>query len=243
MRVLVVSDIHGNLHALEAVLADAGTVDGIWVLGDVVGYGPDPEACVQRLVDLQPARWLAGNHDLAAIGALDDSEFNVDARIAVRWTARQLSAASRALLGSLSARLDLAGDTFTLAHGSPRHPVWEYILDAGTAAENFHHFTSQICLFGHTHIPAVYEQAIDGARRLPLPVGVAAVPEQQRWLVNPGSVGQPRDADPRASYMLADVERPSFTLRRVVYDVGAVQARMLEYGLPRMLATRLEHGW
>ncbi len=243
MRILLISDIHGNLEALEAVLADAGAARVVWVLGDVVGYGPDPNGCIDRLLELQPQRWLAGNHDLAAIGALSDADFNSDARAAIRWTRRRLTDGSRKLLSTLASRSDPADGPFTLAHGSPRHPVWEYILDAATAGENFDHFERQICLFGHTHTPAIYEQAIDGARRLPLAVGEVVAPGDRRWLVNPGSVGQPRDGDPRASYMIVELEPLHFVLHRVEYDIPKVQARMVELGLPTVLATRLTYGW
>jgi predicted phosphodiesterase len=243
MRTVVLSDIHANLDALEAVLDHAGQFDALWILGDVVGYGPQPDACIERLRDLKPEHWLAGNHDWAALGTLDDGEFNPDARSAARWTRGHLSSASRQLLGTLDPRIDLPGGEFTLAHGSPRHPIWEYILDAGTAAENLNEFASRICLFGHTHVPVIYEEAVDGAVRLALPVGEAVKPGRARWLINPGSVGQPRDEDPRASYMVLDHEAGTYILYRVPYDVAAVQSKIIAARLPTALATRLQYGW
>jgi diadenosine tetraphosphatase ApaH/serine/threonine PP2A family protein phosphatase len=243
MRILILSDIHGNLDALETVLAHAGTVDATWVLGDVVGYGPQPDACVQRVAGLAPEHWLAGNHDWAALERLDDGDFNTDARTAVRWTRRNLSEDSLRRLGSLEARIDVPGDLYTLVHGSPRYPIWEYILDSGTADDNFASFESRVCLFGHTHVPVIYEEAVDGAARLSVSVGSPMAPGSQRWLINPGSVGQPRDDDPRASYMLLDTETGAFDLRRVTYDVAAVQRRIVTAGLPTSLAARLEYGW
>jgi diadenosine tetraphosphatase ApaH/serine/threonine PP2A family protein phosphatase len=243
VTVLVLSDVHANLEALEAVLADAGAVDEVWFLGDAVGYGPDPNACVERLMALAPRFWLAGNHDWAALGRMDLSDFNVEARVAAEWTARQLSRAVRAQLDGVEPRLDVDDEALMLVHGSPRYPIWEYILDAGTAAENFEAFDAPLGLFGHTHVPVIYEQGIDGALRLPVPVDVALAPSDARRLVNPGSVGQPRDGDPRASYLLLEEATRAVTFRRVAYDVASVQAKILDAGLPQRLAARLALGW
>jgi diadenosine tetraphosphatase ApaH/serine/threonine PP2A family protein phosphatase len=243
MSVLILSDVHANLQALEAVLAHAGEFDEVWFLGDAVGYGPDPNACVERLLSLSPRYWLAGNHDWAALGKLDVADFNPDARIAAQWTGRQLTGEVRRWLDRLEPRIDLPDGSATLAHGSPRHPIWEYILDAGTALDNFGHFTAPLCLFGHTHVPVVYEEAVDGVLRLPLPVGEATRADDARRLVNPGSVGQPRDGDPRASYMRFEPATGTFTLHRVPYDIATVQDRILSARLPNRLAARIEFGW
>jgi diadenosine tetraphosphatase ApaH/serine/threonine PP2A family protein phosphatase len=241
--VLVLSDIHANLEALEAVLADAGSWDEVWFLGDAVGYGPDPNACVERLQALSPAYWLAGNHDWAALGRMDLAEFNPDAQAAALWTGRSLSAGVRAQLEAVAPRLDLPDGRYTLVHASPRHPIWEYIVDVATASENFEAFEAPIGLFGHTHVPVIYEQAVDGTLRLPVPLGERLASAGGRWLVNPGSVGQPRDGDPRASYLMLDPASGEVTFHRVAYDIAAVQAKILDAGLPPRLAARLAYGW
>ncbi len=244
MKVLVLSDIHANLEALDAVLEDAGACDETWFLGDAVGYGPDPEACVDRLLELAPRHWLAGNHDWAALGRLDVSDFNPDARRAADWTGERLLGARREVLLACEPRADIPTLGITLVHGSPRHPVWEYILNAQVAHESFDAFATAICLFGHTHVPALYEQGLDGTLRLPVAPDEGQCPEEDaRWLVNPGGVGQPRDGDPRASYMLLDTATRTFTLRRVTYDIERTQAKILDAGLPPRLAARLTYGW
>lgn len=246
MDVVVVSDIHANLEALRAVLADAGRFDALWFLGDAVGYGPDPEACVQILIEHAPAVWLAGNHDHAALGKLDVSDFNPEARAAAEWTAGQLSDAVRARLNACTPRVDDARRDITFVHASPRSPIREYILNAALAEAAFESFSGALCLFGHTHVPAAYDEAIDGAARHPLTPGVPLSLSGGRWLLNPGSVGQPRDGDARASYLRltedADGQR-TVTLHRVAYDIASTQAKILAAGLPPRLAARLEFGW
>jgi predicted phosphodiesterase len=244
MAILVLSDIHANLEALDAVLNHVRGFDAVWFLGDAVGYGPDPNACVERLVNLDPAIWLAGNHDLAALGELDTDDFNPDARAAAHWTRDQLSDDVRARLGKVTPRIDVPEQRLTFVHGSPRHPVWEYILDASTAMDNFEQFDALTCFFGHTHVPVVYEEGIDGTLRLTADLDAPMEPSSDaRWLVNPGSVGQPRDGDPRASYALYDPTQRAVTFRRVPYDTGAVQDKILAAGLPPSLAARLDYGW
>ncbi|MFN8423423.1 MAG: metallophosphoesterase family protein [Anaerolineae bacterium] len=211
-----------------------------------MGYGPDPEACVQLLIERSPSIWLAGNHDHAALGKLDVSDFNPEARTAAEWTAGQLSDAVRARLNACVPRIDDAGADVTFVHASPRSPVREYILNAALAEAAFDGFSGPLCLFGHTHVPAAYDEAVDGASRHPLTPDAPLELTGGRWLVNPGSVGQPRDGDPRASYVRltehADGRR-SVTLRRVAYDIAATQAKILAAGLPPRLAARLEFGW
>lgn len=243
MRIGILSDIHANLEALEAVLAHAGSFERLWFLGDAVGYGPDPNACVERLAELEPEVWLAGNHDWAAIGKLDLSQFNPDARRAAEWTGAALSPASRARLEAVAPRAECPAEDVTLVHGSPRAPIWEYILDIGTAAENFALFDSALCFFGHTHVPVVYEEGVDGAMRLRFEPGKALAPNGARWLVNPGGVGQPRDGDPRSSYLRFDPERRQLTFHRVAYPIPTVQRKILAAGLPEALAARLDFGW
>lgn len=243
MIVLIVSDIHANLEAFEAVLAHAGAFDRLWFLGDAVGYGPDPNACVERLGELKPEVWLAGNHDWAALGKLDLGNFNPEARRAAEWTGDQLSPNAWAALDIAAPRVDLTDHDVTLVHGSPGHPIWEYILDAGTANANFDAFETAVCFFGHTHVPVAYEALPDGVYRWPYAVDEPLPLADSRWLVNPGGVGQPRDGDPRASYARLDLERRQVTFHRVAYAIPTVQRKILAAGLPPRLAARLDYGW
>ncbi|MCC6905145.1 MAG: metallophosphoesterase family protein [Anaerolineae bacterium] len=246
MRYLIISDIHANLTAFETVLKDAGKLgqdyDFVWCLGDVVGYGPDPNACVDLLRSL-PHLCLAGNHDWAALGRLDVRTFNADARKAVTWTRENLTDGNLAYLEALPTTFVL-GD-FTLAHGSPREPVWEYILDPLTASLNFPHYQTLYCLVGHTHTPVTFKLLPETGDCQPF-TPVYNEPEtldRYRQIINPGSVGQPRDSDPRAAYALLDIERITWEFRRVEYDIDAVQARMRKVEMPDRLVARLEHGW
>lgn len=242
MQVLVLSDIHANLAALNQVLDEARDVDVIWCLGDVVGYGPDPNACVNRLRELKPEYWLAGNHDWAALGKLDISDFNPMAQLAALWTREQLTSDNVAFLKTLPASAKVS-EQFTLAHGSPRHPIWEYILDARTAAANFAHFDTPYCLVGHTHVPAIYRRQ-NGRIKMPTyTLGEPVELTNGRVIVNPGGVGQPRDGDPRASYLILDTEAQTVTYERVSYPIQETQTKMEEAGLPSRLITRLNYGW
>lgn len=242
MLVAVVSDIHGNLDSLQAVLADLPSVDEVWCLGDIVGYGPNPNECVETILSLKHLS-LAGNHDWAAVGKISTADFNPDARRAAEWTAGQLTPAYREVLRNLPTEL-VVGD-FTLAHGSPREPVWEYILATGQALANFDHFATPYCLVGHTHVPAVFLGPSASERpallrpsyEVPLRLG------ERRLIANPGSVGQPRDGDPRAAYALLDLSALTLSFRRVDYDIKAVQQKMQRAGLPNSLWMRLSYGW
>jgi diadenosine tetraphosphatase ApaH/serine/threonine PP2A family protein phosphatase len=242
MRLLIISDIHANLTAFETVLADAnGLWDRIWCLGDVIGYGPDPNECVELLRQFDHL-CLSGNHDWAVLGKLDINTFNNDAREAITWTQQKLTAENRDYLESLPP-LTLE-EPFTLAHASPRHPVWEYILDPATAGANFAHYETPYCLVGHTHSPVIFAE-------LENDYPLALLPEYnrqialgvERLIINPGSVGQPRDSDPRAAYALLDTETLLWQFRRVEYPIGEVQARMRQHNLPNRLVVRLEYGW
>jgi predicted phosphodiesterase len=153
VRCLLISDIHANRPALEAVLKDAGSFDVMWCLGDLVGYGPDPNECVERIWDYEHV-CLAGNHDWAALGRLDLNNFNLDARLANAWTGEELTPASREYLETLPERVEVG--EFCLVHGSPREPIWEYVLDTSLAAINLRHFSTPFCLVGHTHIPIIF---------------------------------------------------------------------------------------
>jgi diadenosine tetraphosphatase ApaH/serine/threonine PP2A family protein phosphatase len=242
MTILVLSDIHGNLAALQAVLAAAGSIDAIWNIGDTVGYGPHPGECIDLLVERGARPSLVGNHDLACLGSVDLAEFNPTARAAVAWTAARLAPHHLAYLTGLPSMT--VADGFTLAHASPRAPVWEYVLDARVATANFAHFETAVCLIGHTHVAlsATLRPGAEAAEVRRLEDGETLDLDGPRLLVNPGSVGQPRDRDPRAAFALIDTERQTLTARRVAYDIAATQRDMARAGLPTILADRLALG-
>jgi predicted phosphodiesterase len=292
MRVLVISDIHANLLALETVLsAAAGQYDSIWCLGDIVGYGPRPNECVD-LIREQAAVCVIGNHDWAALDrpGVNIDDFNPYARQAVLWTQEQLTSASRAYLDSLpdTPVRPRPEQSLLATHASPREPVWEYILTPTIALENFALFDEQICLVGHTHKPAIFAwqmqealpaieersaepvetaatagaantagaaavKAEDGAGRAVVNVSYLQpqagltvrlnVSERLRLIVNPGSVGQPRDNDARAAYAILDLERMTWRYERVPYPVELTQNQMRAANLPRRLIDRLSFGW
>jgi len=246
MRYLIISDIHANLTAFEAVMEHAGKLgrdyDFVWCLGDVVGYGPDPNECVDLLRSM-PHLCLAGNHDWAALGRLDIRTFNADARKAVTWTREKLTPDNLAYLAALPTTFVL--DDITLVHASPREPIWEYILDPLIAALNFPHYQTTYCLVGHTHTPVTFKLENErGDVRVEKPVYDELLQiDKMRQIINPGSVGQPRDSDPRAAYAFLDVERMTWQGYRIPYDIPAVQKRMRKHDLPERLINRLENGW
>ena len=244
MRSLVLGDIHGNLEAFEAVLEDAGKQGGfdeVWCLGDVVGYGPDPSLCLRRLREL-PHRALAGNHDLAAIGKLGIEDFNPEAATAALWTAGQLAAEDAAYLAGLPERIEVDG--VLLVHGSPRLPVWEYLLSVDIAQMSFPAFEGRLCFVGHSHVPLVfrYSPATETCLGQYLPRELELEPQGMRYIVNPGGVGQPRDGDPAASYAIFDTGASVIYHYRVPYYIAATQAKMLRAGLPGHLIARLSYG-
>ena len=250
MRYAILSDIHSNLEALTAVLnALAGEpVDRLLCLGDVVGYGADPSACLECL-QARDAVVVGGNHDLACVGKMDVNGFNDAARAAVLWTRGQLSIGDLDLLRRFP--LTATVEPFTLAHGSLRHPQrFEYVLDAAQAADTLNTCRTLICLLGHTHLPCFIEY--DRSRRRlvrmltsPQPMADLAyeqAPETTRYLVNPGSVGQPRDGDPRAGFAIVDTLQHRVSFHRTPYDIAAAQQKIRQAGLPEFLAARLEVG-
>ena len=240
MRVLVVSDIHSNLVALDAVLADAslrGGFERVWCLGDTVGYGPEPMACLERLRDVGAAS-VRGNHDAAAVGAVPLDSFNPVAATACRWTSLQLNDEARAKLQALP--LTLTEPPFTLVHGTPNDPTWEYLVTHAQAEEAWKAVPTLSVLVGHSHLPFAIRQGMAERPALEETRGISLL--EARWVINPGSVGQPRDGDPRAAYGVYDSDRDGVELRRVGYDVGATQRRMAELGLPEPLITRLAVG-
>lgn len=272
-RVLVISDIHANQAALESVLAAAqGRYDTLWCLGDVVGYGPRPNECIEMMHE-RAAVCVMGNHDWAVLGrpGINVDDFNPQARQAVLWTREQLTPANRQYLESLAdvpvRPASAEGQSILLTHASPREPVWEYILTPSVALENFAVFEDQICLVGHTHKPAIYrwkhfrlppdvagelsdnQSAGQGMATVELlqprtdgvlPLATSAT---QRLIVNPGSVGQPRDNDARAAFALLDLKQMTWTYCRVPYPIELTQNQMRAAKLPKRLVDRLSFGW
>ncbi len=243
MRYALLADIHANIEAFTAVLADIerrGGVGEFWCLGDIVGYGPDPSGCIQ-LLRQQPHICIAGNHDLAATGRVNAVRFNPDAAFAIRWTQQQLNTEDTEYLESLTQVIH-KGD-FTMVHGSPRELVWEYLVSRGSAGESFSHFKARYCLVGHSHRPLMFRQEKDdGCSFIPLSEGIGQVLKGNRTIFNPGSVGQPRDGDSRASYAIYDDESSVVRLYRVVYDISTTQKKMTQANLPVKLIVRLEQG-
>ncbi len=245
MRVLVLSDIHANLAALESVLDDArGAYDVVWCLGDTVGYGPEPDECITRVRLLDPVA-VVGNHDWAVLERMNVDDFNPEARRAVLWTREHISVENLAWLMDLPS-VPVAHDDFTLTHGSPRDPIWEYVLYPAVAQASFEYFVTRFCLVGHTHVPAVHMLQGDGSKvrssRL-LPDQIVSLANGWRGILNPGSVGQPRDGDPHASFALLDTEALTWESRRVSYPIEVTQAHMRAARLPERLINRLAFGW
>lgn len=236
----IVSDVHANLAALQAVFDHARAIDAVWCLGDIVGYGPQPNECIALL--RERAGWaVAGNHDLAATGGMGVEEFNDAAAAAARWTAEQLTEESSAYLRALPPVV-IEGD-FTMVHGSLRWPEWEYLLSTEQAQAQFELQTTPYSLVGHSHLPFVFRE--EPARPPSLeraPSGECTLLEKDRLIINPGSVGQPRDSDPRAGYALFDSESQTVTHHRVDYDIAATQAAMRAADLPVWLIERLSEG-
>lgn len=242
MRIAIVSDVHSNLAALRAVLrhADAGgAVDAVWCLGDIVGYGAEISETIAALRE-RPLTSVAGNHDLAATGAISVEDFNPVAAEAALWTAEQLSDDERTFL--LDLPLTAIERDFTLVHGSLREPVWEYLLDAEQAATQFELQATPYSLIGHSHLLFWVEARKGGPSFHRAEDGTTIQLGERRLIVNPGSAGQPRDGDPRVSYVLYDEGAATLTWHRVEYDIGATQAAIRAAGLPDVLAERLALG-
>jgi predicted phosphodiesterase len=244
MRYLVLSDIHGNLKALEAVLEVAPAGLPIWCLGDIVGYGPNPNECIELLQGYEHA-CIVGNHDWAVMGKVDVEDFNPDAKHSVQWTQEQLSDESLAYLEQLELKQEHG--EFTLVHGSPRDPIWEYLFRPGSAQLSFNDLDTSHALVGHTHVPCkftLYQQ--NGQPHCEMARLVEGGPQRlgsERVILNPGSVGQPRDGDVRASYVLLDTEALTYEHHRVYYDVRKTQELMNKANLPERNITRLSYGW
>ena len=242
MRSLIISDVHSNLEALDAVIDDAhrsGGFDRIWCLGDTVGYGPDPSACLTCLREFDLTA-VAGNHDYAAAGLIDAADFNGAAFTAIRWTSEQITADEAAFLSGLPVVRQEA--PFTLVHGTLRDPIVEYLLHPTQATVTFNLLTTDFCLVGHSHYPFICRENGGMPMFFPMPEKQALPLNNERCIINPGSVGQPRDRDPRASYAVFDSEGSTVEYRRVDYDRAATQAKMRKAGLPQYLMDRLDHG-
>ena len=258
MRIAIISDVHANLTALEAVLRHAeaqGPIDGPWCLGDTVGYGPQPSQCISRLQEAG-ATLVAGNHDRAGTGAMSTEEFNPDAAKAALWTRTQLSPDDAAYLDALpevtflspgqDAGIEASEAEFTLVHGTLRWPIWEYLYSYEAAIAHLERQQTPFSLVGHTHVPMLVpegEEFPQGCEMFRLEDGaMVQLGRQRKVVINPGSVGQPRDGDPRAAYAVFDSESDTVTLHRVEYDIAATQKLMEASGLPRWLIERLAMG-
>ena len=242
MNVLLISDIHSNFDALSAVVRDARSrfvFSETWVLGDLVGYGPDPNECLAMLAEMNSFA-VAGNHDLAVTGKISTDRFNPLAEAAVRWTQDALDARSLEMLNDLPDRLER--HNVALVHGSPRDPVWEYITEEIGAGEALEMVGTSGLVTGHTHFQAIFEQQSAMTERVSVTVDSSYVLGGSKFLVNPGSVGQPRDRDPRANYAVLDLEDSKITFCRVDYDFEATAHKIYVAGLPSFLADRLSQG-
>jgi diadenosine tetraphosphatase ApaH/serine/threonine PP2A family protein phosphatase len=240
MRYAVLSDIHGNLEALRAVLLDCRTeVDAVLCLGDIVGYGADPVACLELMAE-RGTVLVAGNHEHGVTGQLGPAWFNPAARAAVAWTGTQLDADHRGYIGRLPLTAEVAGAT--LVHASPLHPEeWGYLVSARDGLGAFAGFEGRLCFVGHSHRPGHWSVGSSGPRHQ---AGASTIRLEagRRYIINVGSVGQPRDRDPRACFAIWDSGARRVTLRRVAYDVRAAREKILRAGLPRLLADRLGIG-
>jgi diadenosine tetraphosphatase ApaH/serine/threonine PP2A family protein phosphatase len=243
MRALIVSDVHSNEEAFSQVIADAnsrGGFDEVWSLGDLIGYGPDPVTCID-LLRKYPHKAVAGNHDLASIGEISLREFNPYAAEANRWTGLQLNDDHKAYIAAQPATIEFG--EFTLVHGSPRDPVWEYVISVPAAEACFSYMKTEWCLLGHSHLPFLCVREGGRAKFLAFPEDIAmSLDPDEMLIVNPGSVGQPRDDDPRASYAIYDSEARTISHHRVAYDIAATQKKMRKHGLPKFLIERLALG-
>ncbi len=243
MRVAVISDIHGNLHALDAVIAalENERLDAVWCLGDLVGYGPRPNACCAK-VAARADICLVGNHDLGVLGELPLDEFSHEAAASARWTQEVLKDDAREYLAGLSPEAVAPDADIELYHASPRDPVWEYVLDAGAMRAALEGTDGSIVLVGHSHVPLVAVLEDDQLRADHASEGTEVDLSTGRLLMNPGSVGQPRDGDPRAAFLVLDLEAKTARFGRADYPIERTQEEIRERGLPEPLAERLAHG-
>jgi len=232
MKIAFISDIHSNLQALTAALADADSrgIDQIYCLGDIVGYGGSPNECVD-LVRQRASAVVLGNHDLAGLNPSEGDYFTKPGRIAAEWTNKTLTEENRKFLSALPYTLEV--EPCTLAHASPKDPTtWQYVSSIDAARAQFAHFTTKLCFIGHTHVPVVCGEDLTTFK----------FKKERRFLINPGSVGQPRDGNPKLSYGILDTDAWSYENVRVAYDFRAAADVILANGLPVVLAKRLSQG-
>ncbi len=242
MRILLLSDIHAKLVAVEAVLEKAQGFDAVWCLGDIVGYGPNPNKCIQ-LIKKQPGlKSILGNHDAAAINNISSENFNSSAKISTNWARKRLTDESKEFLQSLPKTIDT--DLGLMVHGSPPDNIMEYLLSIETAKKNFSLYEQELCFVGHSHLPMYFRKYPDGSIQHKLiKRDGGKVHFEHRMICNPGSVGQPRDRNPKASFAIIDSEAKTINYQRAKYDVKKTQTRMAHHKLPLRQITRLKHGW
>jgi len=242
MKKLVISDIHSNLEALQRVVEDAGDFDAVWCLGDLVGYGPDPNGCIDFLRSLSNFYCVLGNHDAAILGDMDVRLFNQEARSSISWQRIHISIENLSFLKNLPEKLIFSN--CLLVHGSPRYPIWEYILDPFIARANFDHFSEDFCFVGHSHQGLICRwDSLNEKMDWNFQVNGYGYQMNPRMILNPGSVGQPRDNDPRASYGIFDDKTMSWNVKRVEYPIHITQQKINDLHLPEKNAQRLAGGW
>lgn len=240
MRYAIISDVHSNLEAFKVVLSELEkeSVGGILFLGDIIGYGPDPNECTKKIKEVTN-KVLVGNHDHAAVGLTDVSYFNPYAREAIEWTMEELAEEGKSYLS----KLPLTGsinDIF-LVHSTPKRPQdWNYIFTIEDVIENFRYFSQSLCFLGHSHVPVIIE--MDRAGRLEILKDEVEIKKDRRYIINVGSVGQPRDGNPDAAYAIYDTERSIIRIKRVPYNYQKTQEKMRKAGLPYYLIERLARG-
>lgn len=248
LKIGVISDVHSNLAAFEAVLngLSKARAEVIWSLGDLVGYAAQVNESIQLLKSLKmPYVHIAGNHDLGAVGLISRQDFNSDGQAALNYTEKVLTRENHRFLSSLPKTFQPRPEVL-LVHGCPRDPIWEYLLTIEQAESCFHYFNQSICFFGHTHLPVIYSLSLASKQvKKVIPqtgTSYSLNLAEERYLINPGSVGQPRDGNPEASYCLFDLKSLTVTWQRASYDIKRTQAAIKQAGLPLMLATRLSFG-
>ena len=245
MKIAILSDIHSNLEAFEAVLSKLKEkkIEKIWHLGDIVGYGPNPNECIQ-LVKKEKIISLVGNHDLAVIGKITTEYFNPYAALAIKLNAQKILKENKKFLESLPLTLKPEKDVI-LAHGSIRDPIWEYLLEIVQAEENFSLFKEKVLFVGHSHLPMIFEKREDKIYQFRFPPDKAFLKfeKNSRYIINPGSVGQPRDYNPKASFVIFDIENEILEYHRVDYPYFKTQEKMRKEGFPLFLIERLSLGY
>jgi len=243
MRLAIISDIHSNSEAIDSVLENIENVDEFICLGDIVGYGADPNYCIKKIKDLN-CRCIGGNHDFGAIGRVDINYFNYAAKAAILWTSHQLNKDSTEFLSSLNKKITIEDNVFAV-HGSPREPILEYILDKNIASLIFKKYNFKICFIGHSHLAGSFSFDENNNRINYSDFssgGYIEILKNKRYIINCGSVGQPRDGNPRASYGVYDTILKKVVINRVLYPIDLTQKKIINAGLPVILAERLSFG-